>query len=154
MLPNLNISWVNVNRDDPTLWKGNPRIVKVAESEKFISFSHHIYILFGYVITSTLLLSKQFMVIHYYTIKQNWNHYRWYRESSTPWWTGNRQRAYRLVATTRSGCKYNRKGKFLNQSIPMILLKSCLSHKLNHCFRLLKKIIHFLIFSMTLLRKT
>ena len=36
-------------------------------------------------------------------------------------------RAYRLVATTRSRCQYNRKGKFLNQSIPMILLKSCLS---------------------------
>lgn len=84
--------------------------------------------LLRYIITSTLLLLKHFMVIHYYTIKQNWNHYRWYREPSTPWWTGNRQRAYRLVATTRSRCQYNRKGKFLNQSIPMILLKRLSIH--------------------------
>lgn len=32
--------------------------------------------LLRYIITSTLLLLKHFMVIHYYTIKQNWNHYR------------------------------------------------------------------------------
>lgn len=126
-------------------------------SNKFNSFPFHstFTFLFGYMITSTLLFLKHFMVIHYYTIKQNWNLYRWNREPTTPWRTGNQQRAYRLVAATRSGCKYNRKGKFLNQRIPMILLKSCLCCWMYvESFRLLKKITHFLIFSMISLRKT
>ena len=99
------------------------------ESNKFNSFPFHITFtfLFGYIFTSTWLLLKHLMVIHYHIIKQHWNHYRKYREPTTPWCTGNRQRAYILVVTTRSGCQYNRKGKFLNQSIPMLLLKSCLS---------------------------
>lgn len=118
----------SMSRRDDWSPEREPKNCKSSWSNKFNSFPFHstFTFLFGYMITSTLLFLKHFMVIHYYTIKQNWNLYRWDREPTTPWRTGNQQRAYRLAAATRSGCKYNREGKFLNQRIPMILLKSCL----------------------------